>query len=65
MPSLCPVCGRMYCDHTASEREQTDEEMMRDPSQEEIDAWRNNSSDSEVKIAVARKHSHDPVKKEK
>jgi hypothetical protein len=26
----CPICGRMYCDHSAAERDQTVEEMMAD-----------------------------------
>ena len=26
----CPICGRIYCDHTPDERGQTSEEMMRD-----------------------------------
>ena len=26
----CPVCGRIYCDHTPSERGQTQDEMIAD-----------------------------------
>ncbi|MFA6256033.1 MAG: hypothetical protein WC606_02510 [Candidatus Absconditabacterales bacterium] len=26
----CPICGRIYCDHSADERGQTVEEMMND-----------------------------------
>jgi len=25
--SLCPICGKLYCDHTSEERGQTIEEM--------------------------------------
>lgn len=59
--SLCPVCGRALCDHTAVERGQTFQEMMRPLSKEETQAFRENPSDSEIKIAVGRKHAHDPA----
>ncbi len=26
----CPICGRVYCDHTPAERGQSHEEMMAD-----------------------------------
>ena len=26
----CPICHRIYCDHTAEERGQTNEQMMAD-----------------------------------
>ncbi len=26
----CPICGRMYCDHSPAERGQSFEEMMED-----------------------------------
>ena len=32
---LCPVCGKSLCDHTAEERGQTPEEMMRPLTPEE------------------------------
>ncbi len=60
--SLCPICGRLYCDHTSAERGQTDDEMMRELSDEEMEAWSKESSDSSEKIRVAKKHVHDPVK---
>lgn len=60
--SLCPVCGRVYCDHTQEERGQTYDEMMRPLSAEEEETWRNEPSDSEEKIRVGIKHAHDPVK---
>lgn len=56
--SLCPVCGRCYCDHTLEERGQTQAEMMRPLSPEAFD---NEPSDSTRKIEVAKKHAHDPV----
>jgi len=59
--SLCPVCGRVYCDHSPTERGQTYEEMMRPLSQEEEKAFRNEPSDSQKKIKVAKKHAHDTV----
>lgn len=31
MPSECPICGRIYCDHPASARGQTYAQMMGDP----------------------------------
>lgn len=30
-PSTCPLCSRIYCDHTHAERGQTYAEMMGDP----------------------------------
>jgi len=59
--SLCPVCGRLYCDHTSKERGQTEEEMMRPLSKEEQEAWETEPSDSPKKIEIAKKHAHDPV----
>lgn len=26
----CPICGRIYCDHTPAERGQSSEEMLKD-----------------------------------
>jgi len=57
--SLCPVCGRAYCDHTPKERGQTTEEMMRPLSEEEQAAWASGSN--ERKTVAAQKHIHDPV----
>ena len=34
--SLCPKCGRVYCDHEPSERGQTYEEMMAPLTEEEL-----------------------------
>lgn len=59
--SLCPICGRVMCDHTLEERGQTYAEMMRPLSQEEEDVWRKEPSDSLKKIEIAKKHAHDPV----
>ncbi len=59
--SLCPVCGRAMCDHSPAERGQTHDEMMRPLSEEEESMWRDNPSDSHVKIAIAQKHIHDLV----
>lgn len=56
---LCTCCGRMYCDHTAKERGQTDEEMMRDLSPEERKAWE--EGNTQKQIEMARKHAHDPA----
>jgi len=49
--SLCPVCGRWSCDHTAEERGQTHEEMMRNLTLDEQAAFR--SSDDEFKLTTA------------
>lgn len=48
--SLCPICGRAMCDHTASERGQTDDEMMAPLTPEEVAAWETEPPDSPVKI---------------
>ena len=57
--SLCPVCGRCYCDHTLEERGQTQAEMDRPLSPEESAAF--NENDFDRKLAAAKKHAHDPV----
>lgn len=57
--SLCPKCGRVYCDHELDERGQTYAEMMRPLSPEELEAWESN--DPERKLEVAKRHAHDPV----
>ena len=62
--SLCTVCGRIYCDHTPEQRGQTQEEVLRPLSKEEEEVWRNNPPDSPNKIAVAKKHAHDPAEGE-
>lgn len=59
--SLCPVCGRVMCDHAPEERGQTFEEMMRPLSPEEQAIWEDEPSDSPLKIEVAKKHIHDPM----
>ena len=53
--SLCPICGRVYCDHLPEERGQTGEEMMEGLTPEELEAWKIEPSDSPKKIAIARK----------
>ncbi len=60
--SLCPKCGKAYCDHELSERGQTFEEMMRPLTDDELKAWE--TQDPEKKKAAARRHAHDPVKKD-
>ena len=56
MASLCTICGRIYCDHTAEERgltpEQWDQEMERDLTPEEQTAWK--SGDDDAKIRAGR-----------
>ncbi len=59
--SLCPVCGRSMCDHSAKQRGQTFAEMMRPLCQEEQEVLANEPDDSPKKIEVAKKHAHDPV----
>jgi len=61
---LCTVCGRLMCDHSEDERDQTFEEMMRPLSPEEEEAMEKEPDDSPRKIEVAKKHAHDPIKKE-
>lgn len=53
--SLCPICGRIYCDHTLEERDQTIEEMMAKLTPEEYEVWSTEPSDSPKKIDVAKK----------
>ena len=56
MPSLCPTCGWLYCDHSPAERGQTQEEFREDMDRhftvEEYEAF--GSGDSERKLAVAQ-----------
>ena len=59
--SLCPVCGRSMCDHSAAERGQTFEEMMRPLSPEELEVMQEEPDDSQRKIEVAKRHAHDPT----
>jgi len=61
--SLCPKCGRYLCDHTPAERGQSVAEMLRPMSAEEEEAWRTQPANSPKKIAVAKRHAHDPVTK--
>jgi hypothetical protein len=56
---LCPVCGNWACDHTAQQRGQTNEEMMKPMSKEEMKAF--NKGDQVLKLAAAKKHAHDRV----
>ena len=57
MPGCCTICGRVYCDHTSSERELTpeqwEEELTRDLTPEEQEAF--NSGDTTKKIQAGRK----------
>jgi hypothetical protein len=34
--SLCPLCGKIYCDHTSIERDQTPEEMSAELTPDEL-----------------------------
>jgi hypothetical protein len=61
--SLCPECGRAFCDHTAQERGQTDAEMMRPLNDEESQAFSQIGIGSDTtKILVAQKNAHLPAK---
>jgi hypothetical protein len=59
--SLCPVCGNALCDHTPEERGQTQEEVARDLSEEELAVWQEHPTQrySQEKVDVARNHAHD------
>lgn len=59
MPSLCPNCGRMYCDHEPEERGQTFEEMMREPTAEELLVFGIGSA--QQKLELAQRNAHLPV----
>ena len=63
MPSTCPVCGRFYCDHTPEERGQTVEEMMREPTEEEYELWRNHPHGCDERIELGKRLAHLPVEK--
>jgi len=51
--SLCTVCGRMYCDHTITERGQTAAEMMAELTPEEQEAF--DSKDDNRKLVLAKR----------
>jgi len=51
--SLCPICGKVYCDHTSEDRGQTSEEMTADLTKEERAAF--NDGDIANKIVVAQR----------
>jgi hypothetical protein len=56
--SLCPVCGRVYCDHTPGERGQTSEEMNRPLTDYELKAWESTFDSTGYKpekVAAARR----------
>lgn len=59
--SLCPCCGRVYCDHTPVERGQTSEEVGRHLTREELVVWRSEPDGSEKLQNLARKNAHLPV----
>jgi len=58
--SLCPVCGKYLCDHTPSERGQTQGEMERPLNKEELAILQQHPSQefSSEKLAVAQKNAH-------
>jgi len=56
MPSLCPVCGRFYCDHTPAQRGQSHEEMM------EVKLWDSVLNGDPRLVEMGKKNAHDPVK---
>ncbi len=62
MSSLCPICGRFYCDHTPAQRGQSYEEMMREPSDEEVKLWESVPNGDQRLIDLAQKNAHNPVK---
>lgn len=49
----CPICGRVYCDHTPAERGQTHEEMMADCCGMSVEEYRRRTAD-----AAPTKRSH-------
>lgn len=59
--SLCPICCRVYCDHTLEERNQTNAEMMRPLTPEEEEIRRKEPEGSDVLINLARKNAHLPA----
>ena len=52
--SLCPVCGRAYCDHTPEQRDQTYEEVMAPLTDAEKELFESEPSDSSKKIALGK-----------
>lgn len=64
--SLCPICGRLYCDHTPDERGQTIQEMMAPLTPSEMKAWETEPPDSPKKIAEGqRTKAAQQIKKKK
>ena len=59
--SLCTVCGRYLCDHTAAQRGQTTEELRRPMNAEETKLWKTEPDGSQKLIELARKNAHLPV----
>lgn len=51
--SLCPICRRYLCDHTAFERGQTDEEMMAPMTPAEIEEWERNNAPNIARVQEA------------
>ena len=49
---LCPICGKMYCDHTAKERGQTNEEMMAPLTPKEEEKKRLNDNEDRIDIIL-------------
>lgn len=54
--SLCPLCGRVMCDHTPDEREQTVEETRRNLTSEEEDVCL--TGNEQAKLDLAKKNAH-------
>jgi len=63
--SLCPVCGRVYCDHTAEERGQIHDEMMASPTPKEMRAWRTGTDEEKIAVAVANRFKQRRKRKNK
>ena len=46
----CPKCGRIYCDHSAAERGQTQDEMFKDMQRDAEDAQRREKAAKEKEL---------------
>ena len=52
--SLCPLCGRLMCDHTPKERQQSEEDTYRSLTKEEEKIYKSGDKKAILKIANRR-----------
>jgi len=52
--SICPICGRIMCDHSPKERQQSPEETYRNLTKEEEEVYQAGNLKKILKIANER-----------